>query len=105
MVLQGESISGKGNSTCKGPELAVCLAHSRNSKEAVAAVGRVSEGVKQRVRLVKGGQSLAFMLRWLPAQGAEQSRDGNLGGQPTGFACGSDAGCARKSQGHLTLKA
>lgn len=29
----GESVSGSGNHKCKGPEVGMCLVHSRNSKE------------------------------------------------------------------------
>lgn len=38
-------------------------------------------------------------MRWLPLQGTEQRRDRNLGEQLIGFACESDEGCERKSQG------
>lgn len=69
MVLQGESISGKGNSTCKGPELAVCLAHSWNSKEAVAVVGHVSEGVKAEGEAGEGRAEPGFYAEMVACTG------------------------------------
>lgn len=43
MAISGKSVPGRVTSKCKGPEVGVCLACSRNSEE--ASVGGVAEYV------------------------------------------------------------
>ena len=55
--LKGPNIPGRRNSDCKGPEVGMCVAFSRNSKEAnvygkekIGEEGRVTSEVKKTKR-------------------------------------------------------